>query len=247
MFVIFKIIIILFWILFLLPFQVTFIIVKSNARYNLPRIFHKGLLIILGVKLNIRGSILKKRPLILLGNHCSYLDIIVLSSLTSVCFVAKEEIKSWFFFGFLAKLQNTIFISRRNFSTINSIHKINKKLNRSFAIILFPEATTSKGKTILKFKSSLYGIFEKNSIIKLQNFSLCYTHINGMPLDNRLRPKIAWYGDMKLLSHLKRLLNISSINASVTFHPSLNILGLDRKEICYESREQVLNGFHSSF
>ncbi len=233
--------------LLLLPVQIFLIVIRNNYRFKLPIYFHKGLLFILGVKLKIKGSVVKKRPLILLGNHCSYLDIIILSSASSVCFVAKEEIKSWFLFGFLAKLQNTIFISRRNRNTINSIYKINDKINKNFSMILFPEATTSNGKNILQFKSSLYSVFERNSIIKLQNFSLCYTHINNMPLDNRLRPKIAWYGDMNMLGHLKKLLNISSINALITFHPQIDTSGLDRKKIRDYSRKQVIEGFYSSY
>ncbi len=233
--------------LLLLPVQTLFIFFNFKLRYKLPILFHKGLLLLLGIKVKRKGSLTKNRPLILLGNHCSYLDIIILSSTSSVCFVAKEEIKGWFLFGFLAKLQNTIFISRRNSSTIESIYKINNEINKDFAIILFPEATTSKGKTILKFKSSLFSVFERNSIIKLQNFSLCYTHINSMPLDNRLRPNIAWYGDMDMLGHLKRLLNIKSIDAFITFHPLIKTSGLDRKSLCDYSRKQVLEGFYSSF
>ena len=233
--------------LFLLPIQILFVLLNSNLRYKFPIFFHKGLLLILGIKLKIRGVLCKSRPLILLGNHCSYLDIIILSSTSGVCFVAKEEVKGWFLFGFLAKLQNTIFINRSNISTIESIYKINNKINKNFSIILFPEATTSKGKSVLPFKSSLYSVFERNSIIKLQNFSLCYTHINDMPLDNRLRPNIAWYGDMDILGHLKNLLKIRSINALITFHPLIETSGLDRKKICNYSRKQVLNGFYSSF
>ena len=242
-----KATLVLVWMLPLLPAQIILIIFKNNYRFKLPCYFHKGLLFILGVKLKIKGSVAKNRPLILLGNHCSYLDIIILSSAASVCFVAKEEIKNWFLFGFLAKLQNTIFISRRNRNTINSIYKINSEINKNFSMVLFPEATTGNGKNILKFKSSLYSVFERNPIIKLQNFSLCYTHINSMPLDNRLRPKVAWYGDMNMLGHLKKLLSISTINALITFHPQIDTSGLDRKKIRDYSRKQVIKGFYSSY
>ena len=118
--------------------------------------------------------------------------------------MAKSEIKGWFLFGLLASLQNSIFIDRRNLRTLESLKKVSKNLSTNFAMIIFPEGTTNNGKKVLKFRTSLFKIFEDDSTLGLQNFSLCYTHINSMPLDNRMRPNIAWYGEMSLLTHLKK-------------------------------------------
>ena len=228
-----------------MPIQFLLILVKSNLRFFLPLIFHKFLLKILGIRLSIKGRPSERKPLILIGNHCSYLDIIILGSVLPVCFVAKSEIKGWFLFGTLARLQNSIFIDRRNFKALDSLKKISKNLSSNFAIIIFPEGTTNNGKRVLKFRASLFKVFEDDPTLGLQNFSLCYTHINSMPLDNRMRPNIAWYGEMSLITHLKRLLNYSSIGAKLQFHPSIVPHGVTRKIISEESREQVIKGINS--
>ena len=228
-----------------MPIQFLLILVKSNLRFFLPLIFHKFLLKILGIRLSIKGRPSDRKPLILIGNHCSYLDIIILGSVLPVCFVAKSEIKGWFLFGTLARLQNSIFIDRRNFKALDSLKKISKNLSSNFAIIIFPEGTTNNGKRVLKFRASLFKIFEDDPTLGLQNFSLCYTHINSMPLDNRMRPNIAWYGEMSLITHLKRLLNYSSIGAKLQFHPTIVPHGVTRKIISEESREQVIEGINS--
>ena len=228
-----------------MPIQFLLILVKSNLRFFLPLIFHKFLLKILGIRLSIKGKPSERKPLILIGNHSSYLDIIILGSVLPVCFVAKSEIKGWFLFGTLASLQNSIFIDRRNFKALDSLKKISKNLSSNFAIIIFPEGTTNNGKRVQKFRASLFKIFEDDPTLGLQNFSLCYTHINSMPLDNRMRPNIAWYGDMGLITHLKRILNYSSIGAKLQFHP-INIPdGIKRKILSEESREQVVEGINS--
>ena len=228
-----------------MPIQFLLILVKSNLRFFLPLIFHKFLLKILGIRLSIKGRPSERKPLILIGNHCSYLDIIILGSVLPVCFVAKSEIKGWFLFGTLARLQNSIFIDRRNFKALDSLKKISKNLSSNFAIIIFPEGTTNNGKRVLKFRASLFKVFEDDPTLGLQNFSLCYTHINSMPLDNRMRPNIAWYGEMSLITHLKRLLNYSSIGAKLQFHPTIVPHGVTRKIISEESREQVIKGINS--
>ena len=228
-----------------MPIQFLLILVKSNLRFFLPLIFHKFLLKILGIRLSIKGKPSERKPLILIGNHSSYLDIIILGSVLPVCFVAKSEIKGWFLFGTLASLQNSIFIDRRNFKALESLKKISKNLSSNFAIIIFPEGTTNNGKRVLKFRASLFKIFEDDPTLGLQNFSLCYTHINSMPLDNRMRPNIAWYGEMSLITHLKRLLHYSSIGAKLQFHPTIVPHGVTRKIISEESREQVIKGINS--
>ena len=241
----FKVITIATWILFLLPIQVLLIIIRSKLRFFLPIVFHKFLLKILGVKVEIIGDPSNHKPLILVGNHSSYLDIIILGSVLPVCFVAKSEIKGWFLFGVLASLQNSIFIDRRNLKTLESLKNVTKNLSTNFALIIFPEGTTNDGKRVLKFKTSLFKIFEDDSTLGLQNFSLCYTHINSMPLDNRMRPNIAWYDEMSLIKHLKRLLSYSSVRAKLQFHPIIIPNGIKRKVLSEVSREQVIKGINS--
>ena len=164
-----------------------------------------------------------------------------------ICFIAKQEIKSWFLFGFLAKMQNTIFIKRKNFKTLENIKNINKDLDSRSAIVLFPEGTTNSGKKILNFKSSLFNLFEGNNTLRLQNFSLCYTHVNDMPIDNRTRPQISWYGDMNIVTHLLNFLKLSSIKATVVLHPVMQLEGQDRKTISMLSIKQVKEGIITAF
>ena len=94
----------------------------------------------------------------------------------------------------------------------------------------------------MKFRPSLFKVFEDNPTLRLQNFSLCYTHINDMPLDNRLRPTIAWYGGMNMITHLGKFLNLSSVDAKLVFHPVVSTNGINRKQLAETSRNQVIKG-----
>ncbi len=241
-----KIFLIFLIILIIVPFQITLVLFNLKLRLYIPKIFHKFVLLVLGIKVNIIGEITRLRPLVLIGNHTSYLDIIVLGSLMPISFVAKEEIRGWFLFGFLAKMQNTIFIKRKNYKTLESIVKINENINNNFALVLFPEGTTSSGKKILNFKTSLFNLFEGDSTLRLQNFSLCYTHVNTMPIDNRVRPQISWYGDMNMISHLTNLLKLSCINVTVVMHPVFSTKNLNRKEISKFSHVQIKKGIDTA-
>ena len=234
-------------ILILGPIQYILVKVKLSYRIYIPIIFHRILLKILGIKVKVIGKKTSLRPLILVGNHTSYIDIIILGSIMPICFIAKQEIKSWFLFGFLAKMQNTIFIKRKNFKTLENIKNINKGLDFESAVVLFPEGTTNTRKKILNFKSSFFNLFESNNTLGLQNFSLCYTHVNSMPIDNRTRPQVSWYGDMNIVTHLLNFLKLSSVNATVVLHPIMQLKEQNRKALSLSSIKQVKEGIILAF
>ena len=63
-----------------------------------------------------------------------------------------------------------------------------------------------------------------------------------MPIDNRTRPQISWYGDMNIVAHLLNILKLSSIQATVVLHPVMQLEGQDRKTISMLSVQQVKEG-----
>ena len=239
-----RLIFLFLWVILLSPFQIIFRFINVKYRYYLPVLFHKGALFILGVKVLVSGKVSELRPLMLAGNHSSYLDILVLGSVAPVCFIAKSEISKWPLFGWLARLQDSVFIERKSVKTVNNMDTILENLSDQFSIVLFPEGTTSDGNKVLPFKSSLFHILEKNNAkdLKLQNFSICYTNINGLPLDRRNRPSVTWFGDMSLVSHFLKLLNLRSISVKLSMYPIISVDGLNRKKISNLSYSNISNG-----
>ena len=93
---------------------------------------------------------------LLVCNHLSYLDVIVLASLTPAVFVSKREIKHWPVFGWFACRAGTIFVDREKRTHVGQLtHDIETVLNQGVLVILFAEGTSSSGHTVLPFKSSL--------------------------------------------------------------------------------------------
>ena len=74
--------------------------------------YHRLVLRILGVRVNIEGEALKQGPAIFAANHVSWLDIVILSSVAPVSFIARHDVNAWPFFGALARLQRTVFVDR---------------------------------------------------------------------------------------------------------------------------------------
>jgi lyso-ornithine lipid O-acyltransferase len=178
---------------------------------RLPRHYHRILCRILGMAVEVQGG-LPKGTLLLVSNHLSWLDIPVLSSITPLSFIAKQEVASWPLFGFMAKLQGSIFVDReRRSNTDTENEEIEKRLKAGHTVLLFPEGTTTDGSHILPFKSSYFGSVT-NQNIPVIPLTITYSE----------NPEFyAWYGEAELLPHLWKVIKSGPIKVRVVIHPVL--------------------------
>src|SRR5258708_19334902 len=170
--------------------------------------YHRWCCRILGLRVRRIGRPTKSRPVLFAANHISYLDITVFGSLIAGSFIAKTEVARWPLFGWLARLQRSVFIDRQVRSTAQQRDSIAGRLAASEALILFPEGTSGDGNRVLPFKSALFSVADRTepgSLI-VQPVSIAYTRLDGMPIGRVLRPLFAWYSGMAMSPPLCRLL-----------------------------------------
>jgi len=162
------------------------------------------------------------RPVLFAANHVSYADITVLGSVIAGSFIAKAEVADWPFFGWLAKLQRSVFVDRRVRSTITQRDAISRRLAVGDALILFPEGTSSDGNRVLPFKTALFAAAEHGkglSPVVVQPVSIAYTRLDGIPIGRLYRPLFAWYGDVDLAPHIWGMIGLGTVEVVVEFHP----------------------------
>jgi 1-acyl-sn-glycerol-3-phosphate acyltransferase len=175
----------------------------------------------------------------------SYADITVLGSQIAGSFIAKTEVAGWPLFGWLAKLQRTVFVDRQVRSTAQQRDAITDRLAAKDALILFPEGTSDDGNRVLPFKSALFSVAESTDgePVVVQPVSIAYTRLNGTPFGRRYRPLVAWYGDMALAPHLWTMLGLGTIEAVVEFHAPTSIAECgSRKALAQYCYDRVAGG-----
>jgi len=100
----------------------------------------------------------------LVCNHIGFVDILVIGSTVPCLFVAKSDVKSWPVFGMLTRLAGTIFVSRRRQPALAAeMGELRKALRCGLPVVVFPEGTSSDGRSVLQFRSSLLGAVEGTS------------------------------------------------------------------------------------
>ena len=213
---------------------------------RIPRLWHRLMSPVLGLKVSTRGELDPRRPLMLIANHVSWLDIIALGAVADVVFIAKAEVRNWPVFGMLARWQRSVFVDREvRRSTGRQVAAVTERLERGEIVVLFAEGTTSDGNRVLDFKSSLFGVVRQagedaDNHVVLQPVSIAYTRIQGMPMGRRHRPLAAWPGDVELRPHLLTVLREGAIDVEIGFGAPREITDArSRKSVSRELRDEV--------
>lgn len=209
---------------------------------RLPNVFHRYTARVLGLKIQLDGHAQRQGGVLYVANHVSWLDIVVISAVLPVSFIAKSDIAGWPVFGMLARLQNSIFVDRQRRQATGTVAEmVAMRLSAGDAVVLFAEGTTSDGTRVLPFRSALLGAARTDSEegrppVRILPLAITYTHKNGLPLTRRDMPEIAWYADMDLLPHLTALVSSGKIDAVVSIgEPMFLEHANDRKKIAAQA------------
>jgi 1-acyl-sn-glycerol-3-phosphate acyltransferase len=170
---------------------------------------------------------------LLVCNHLSYLDILVLGSLAPVAFVSKDEVRNWPLFGWFARLAGTVFVHRdKRGDVARSSAEIRRALDDGALVALFPEGTSSDGRTVLPFKSALLEPATR------QGESIYAACIHYGLADGSVADEVCYWRDMTFGPHLLNLCSKTKIQAFVGYGESAPS-GLERKQLAAELHRRV--------
>lgn len=201
---------------------------KKNKGKKLIQWWSKRATEILGISVRQNGRQNNKTSLYV-ANHISFLDIIVLASLFPVTFLSKSTIRYWPVFGFIAYGFGVIFIRRNNKRVLHSTtHSITTALEQKRSLVLFPEATTTTGKTVDKFHSSLFQA-AINAEKQVQPVALRYQS-NGQFDDT-----VSYSGKDNFLMVLMSVLAKEKTEVEVSVCEVICSININRKELSRKS------------
>jgi len=229
----------------LLPFHAVAVRMGGGSTMKVAQLWQRFVCKLMGIRVTVTGKPVDARPLLLLSNHNSWLDIPVLASVAPVSFVAKQEVAGWPVVGFLARTQRTVFVDRdRRHATGAQANEMAGRLSKGDIMVLFAEGTSSDGNKVLPFRSALVGAAQRaiadGGAATVQPVAIAYPRMLGLPLGRQHRPLVAWYGGADLLPHLKRILSEGGADVSVTFGPAHRLSARDdRKAVTQDAGDLV--------
>jgi 1-acyl-sn-glycerol-3-phosphate acyltransferase len=197
--------------------------VKKISRFT--QLWSKGMARIINLRVSISGDIPDVSGGLVVSNHVSYLDILMHGSIMPLRHAPKSDIGKWPFLGWYIGLSRPIWIDRTSKqSSKAALRDYAETLKRGMHLIVYPEGTTTDGKSgILPFKSAPFEA-AANGDAPILPVITRYRQTSGAP-------DVCWYGDMKLLPHAWQVLKRPSIEAELRFLPPILPAGRSRKEL----------------
>jgi 1-acyl-sn-glycerol-3-phosphate acyltransferase len=212
-----------------------------------PRFFHRVGRVFLGLRITVIGKPVEDRPTLLLSNHISWTDIIAIGSVANVTFVAKQEVSSWFFVGFMARLQRTLFVDRTRRTDAGRLtREMGQRMAEGGAVLLFAEGQSDVGTHVLPFRSALVGAAQQAMIeagakdVVIQPLTIAYTHLQGLPVSRTDRSLIAWVKGKSIGENIREILTGGDKEVTIAFgEPRVLAQGVDRKTVTREAEVEV--------
>lgn len=193
------------------------------GEYVIPRAWHCMILRLLAIKVYVVGKPSTSRPLLIVSNHVSWTDVMVIGSVADVHFIARGDMAHWPVMGTIGRMRRTVFIERGSRKrSAEQTAEIAEFLKRRDVLVLFAEGTTGDGSTILPFKTSLFAALypaddPDRPFAAVQPVSVAYLRSHGIPLGRLDRTRYAWIGDQTLAPHLFMLLKGGAVDVEITF------------------------------
>ncbi len=240
---------VLLWVLIAMPIQTVLVALPGRLDSAGCRAIWKVALWILGIRVRVVGTDVASttdRPVIYASAHTSWLDIPVLGSRLTACFIAKAEVGQWPIFRHIARLGRTLYVSRSRGKTGRERDDMRGRLNGGDNLILFPEGTTSDGSRTLTFRSAFFSLADDipgQPRPMVQPVTVVYDLLAGLPCGRRSRPVFAWYGDMDIGSHFWRFARYKNSRVTIVLHAPLDPAQFpDRKALAQAAWQAASQG-----
>jgi 1-acyl-sn-glycerol-3-phosphate acyltransferase len=189
----------------------------------------------LGIRLVVKGSPPLQGPMLLVANHISWADIVVLHATRHCRFVSKDEIARWPLISTLANAADTLYITRESRrDAMRVVHHMAQCLRDGDVLAIFPEGTTGDGSTLLPFHANLLqaAISAEAPVqpVALQFSDAATGHISFAP---------CYVGDDTLWQSLWRTVCADNVQAVVQFGTPEVAQGRDRRAWAADLRETI--------
>ena len=178
----------------------------------------------------------------IVSNHASWLDIFAINALDRIYFVAKSEVAGWPGIGWLARATGTVFIRRNARDAKAQKDVFRDRLSNGHKLVFFPEGTSTDGKRVLVFKSTLFASFFDDDMPKglwIQPATVIYTAPDGA--DPRF---YGWWDAMEFGEHFLQVLAVRDPGSvKVIFHEPRAVADFpDRKSLALALENDVRAG-----
>jgi len=203
----------------------------GKRSWKLARWWHGRMLRVLNVQIEIDGE-LPARPALIVANHCSWLDILVLGHAFNASFVYKAEISDWPLVGSFARAGGTLFLTRGAGKTSETSATIRSVLAEGRSVLFFPEGTTTRDPQPKRFHARLFAAAIDGGYPVLPVALRYCDDTTPADMHHALAP---WVNEAALWPHFRDLFRVHDMRVQLRVCAPIDPRGFDRRSLAEAS------------
>ena len=178
---------------------------------------------------------------LIVSNHLSYLDVLVISRFFPSCFITSMEMKKTPFLGQICLLGGCLFVDRKNRNNLTAeVEELTNALSNGLNVAIFPEATSTNGSSVIRFRRPLFQA-AINSHSKVLPVCLNYRSVDDEVFTLKNRDLVFWYDDMTFAGHAIKLFACRRVVVELTVLPSFPAKDFPDKSDLAEKCHQLIS------
>jgi 1-acyl-sn-glycerol-3-phosphate acyltransferase len=190
-------------------------LLPPSRRVRVLQAFARALLRSIGVRQRTVGR-LPRRGALLVANHVSWLDVLVLLSRAPVRVLAKCEIAGWPLIGRLTTAAGAVYIDRSRPRRLPAtVAAAAEAIRNGYVVAVFPEGTTGCGQMPAAFRPAMFQAAIDAGAPVVPVVLRYFTA--GEPTT-----AVAFVGDDSLLASVRRVIAMRDVHVCLTSHPALH-------------------------
>lgn len=205
----------------------------ARWRQRLTCRWSQQLLVLLGIRVESGADLARLESGLLVGNHISFIDIVVINALLPSAFVAKSDGAQWPLIGWLARHADTVFIERGSRQAAHFTRQQMLARLGGQRLAIFPEGTTTSGDRVLPFHAALFQS-AIDAAVPVHALALSYRGRDGTRSEAP-----AYIDDISLVDCLVSVLQAGGLVARVTLAASFAPPLADRRHLAHRARQAI--------
>ena len=205
---------------------------EQERRVN---VWAQKMLRLAGITLEVDGAPPQQGPVLLVANHISWLDILVMHAARHCRFVSKADVKAWPLIGTFADGAGTLYVARESRRDAHRVvGHMAERLVAGDILAVFPEGTTGDGVTLLHFHANLIqAAIDANAPV----VPVALMFLDAASGATSFAP--SYVGDESLMGSIWRTLSAPPLKAVVVFGDLQCAQGRNRRDWAQTLRNDI--------
>ena len=195
---------------------------------------------LVGIRVRVTGKVPDRSGMLVVANHFTVLDPLILASVAPMAPVARADLQSWPFIGNVSMAHGMIPVDRdRRTAAVSFVKRLGERLTAGLNVLVFPEGNTSEELAIRPFKTGAFEAVAGRIGGMVLPAYLSLDRVENEPATDDVRRRIVWLEHTSFWGHIWELAALRGLEYTVHLGEPISTEGRNRKELAQLARNTV--------